>query len=174
MTKQISISQITDKDIARFWSHVDKSGECWNWTAARIKSYGVFFLGKRNLYAHRVAWFITYGAIEIGLCVCHKCDNGLCVRPDHLFLGTHADNSHDMVAKGRSARGHKQGAYTHPESRQKLYGERNGQSKLTLAQVREIRRLATSKLSQRVIASMFGIRQSEVSRIILRQRWNID
>lgn len=56
---------------------------------------------KRSLLAHRLAYAITYGPIGNGLLVCHKCDNPICVRPDHLFIGTQSDNQRDRVAKGR-------------------------------------------------------------------------
>lgn len=91
-------------DSARLWDHVSKTeGDgCWIWTRTRTsKGYGqLAFLG-RVVRAHRVAWEITFGSVPKGLFVLHRCDNPPCVRPSHLFLGTAADNSKDMVAKGR-------------------------------------------------------------------------
>lgn len=89
----------------RFWSKVDTDGDCWEWQAAKNpKGYGFFGLGRRgdgHALAHRVAYELTTGSIPDGLCVLHKCDNPGCVRPDHLWLGTRADNNRDMIGKGR-------------------------------------------------------------------------
>jgi hypothetical protein len=100
----------------RFWTKVNKFGPppahlphlggCWLWTAkARLREYGSIagvVNGKRRpLYTHRVSWELTYGPIPGALEVLHRCDTPLCVRPDHLFLGTQQDNLADARAKGR-------------------------------------------------------------------------
>lgn len=88
----------------RFWEKVDKTGDCWLWTSPP-RSGGYGGIGEpitgRMLAAHRVSWELHYGPIPDGLCVLHQCDVRLCVRPDHLFLGTKQDNTQDMIAKSR-------------------------------------------------------------------------
>jgi len=71
----------------------------------------------------RVVYTFERGKIPGGFCVCHTCDNRMCINPAHLFLGTHKDNAHDCIIKGRKAL---------------LYGERNGSHKLTESQVIQI------------------------------------
>ena len=97
----------------RFWAKVQKGAGCWLWTGCKgYDGYGHFRLGTRSATrAHRVSWELHYGPIPEGLLVCHRCDNPTCVRPDHLVLGTSADNERDKARKGKRAWGTAGGGY---------------------------------------------------------------
>lgn len=88
----------------RFFSKIDKNSEngCWIWTGSKVSNrYGGMLVGHKHMLAHRYSYELHKGKIENDLYVCHKCDNGFCVNPDHLFLGTQKDNMCDMIKKGR-------------------------------------------------------------------------
>lgn len=87
---------------------VKQETNCWEWQLSKVKGgYGKASLRGANLMAHRAVWESRRGQIPDGMILCHSCDNPACVNPEHLFLGTHSDNSADMVSKGRQAKGEK-------------------------------------------------------------------
>lgn len=147
----------SEDEIKRFNRHVFKTAKCWLWSAGvSSKGYGHFFVEGKQMPAHRVAWAIEHGADAGDLMVCHKCDIPSCVRPDHLFLGTNADNIRDMWAKGR---------------RKEPIGEASLNAKLTENEVREIRALRPQGVTAGDIAKRFGICYSHVYDIWNRVAW---
>lgn len=77
---------------------------CWYWTGERLKiGYGRTYNDGSHEMAHRASYRL-YKGDPAGKLVCHRCDNTLCVNPDHLFLGTHRDNTQDMLRKGRGSK----------------------------------------------------------------------
>lgn len=148
----------------RFRSKVDKSLSCWVWTGARLHQrhgdYGRISAGHRRgriLLAHRVSYEFSFGPIPDGMYVLHKCDNPPCVRPDHLFLGTQADNQADKLTKGRLIR---------------KFGEENPNAKLTWQEVHDIRkRYASERASAAKLAAEFGVSDDEILNIIHEVTW---
>lgn len=169
----------TERQLKNFWRRVEKTPGCWLWRGTIVRGgYGHVSINDETIKAHRVSWEIHKGAIPEGLRVLHHCDVRCCVRPEHLFLGTAAANSKNMVLKGRhrngngkgAAKGLRSGAYTKPWRRPR--GERHGNSKLTCEIVKEIRtRLATGE-SQESIAKDVRVCQTAVSAVHRRKTWN--
>lgn len=157
----------TEKEVKRFWDKVNKDHSdysynglpCWEWNAGcDAEGYGIARIWGLHLGAHRISYELKYGSIPFGLQVLHHCDNRRCVRPDHLFLGTHEINMKDRDQKGRQA-----------------MGEKNGMAKLTKEQVMEIRRrygrFGKGGEKLKALAKEFNISYQQISKIINFQRW---
>lgn len=149
----------------RFWEKVQKHGpyDCWIWSAsANDHGYGKFGTGSKRdgsnrwEHSHRVAWELTHGPIPERMFVCHRCDNPPCVNPAHLFLGTAADNSRDMISKGRH----------------RVKNGGTASSKLSAVEaIRVHQRYATGTVSQKDLGKEFGVSQSAVSSIVTGKLW---
>lgn len=141
-----------------FWAKVAKAGpdDCWLWTASRQGQYGcIGYAGKRER-AHRISWMLNNGPIPAGMDVMHKCDNPLCVNPNHLQLGTHAENMHDRDRKGR--------CISPP-------GELCGRAKLTWDDVNKIRTDYANGISRRQLAEEHHVNVMTIRQIVLRLTW---
>lgn len=153
---------------SRFWPRVAVGGpeECWLWNGSRTPDgYGQITVGSARdgtaarVHPHRLAWVLANGEIPDGLHVCHACDNPPCCNPQHLWIGTHADNMHDMISKGR--KGTRTG---------RCLGETNGRAKLTEREVEEIRARRPAE-TQRALAAEYGVSQSHIGAIEHGRRW---
>ena len=142
--------------------------ECWVWPNGQTTGgYGVIWDRDRGVskLAHRVAYEMFIGPIPEGLCVCHTCDNPLCVNPDHLWLGTRLDNNADRGRKGRTVSGEH---FRHNPTR----GSANVGAKLTEDQVRDIRRRIRGGESNPDIAKIYGVARNTVSQIRTGASWS--
>jgi hypothetical protein len=147
---------------ARFWRNVDKRGpnECWPWKGYLCCGYGKFrvFINRKKfirIRAHQFSWYLHTKIHSTGLQVCHKCDNPKCVNPDHLFLGTHADNQLDKFLKGRQ-----------------MKGETHVKAILTETQVIDIRhRCLVLKESRISVAELYGIKYKTLEPIVTGKNW---
>ena len=132
----------------RFWPKVHRGDGCWEWIGGyNPTGYGSFWYNGRSIQASRMAYLLTHGTIPDGMLVCHHCDTPSCVRPDHLFLGTPAENQHDAGRKGRRMK------------------------RLTLAQRVEIRgRHAAGGISQTALAREYGVCRTSIHQV-LKASW---
>lgn len=130
---------------------------CWVWGAPKNNTnrYGSVQYQRKKWKAHRLFYTFFKGEIPKGLYVCHSCDNPFCVNPEHLFLGTQADNMRDMRLKGRSDKVKKQGSA-------------NGRAKLTSANVIAIR---SSDISHNALARTYGVNPTTIASIRKNMLW---
>jgi hypothetical protein len=147
----------------RFWEKVEKSEGCWEWTGnLSEKGYGLFAPKKGHpMGAHRYSYLLANGHLPADLMICHHCDNPKCVRPDHLFAGTCADNLRDMREKGRWKR--KNLAFQD--------GDRNHQSKFGEEKVRWALWLHAEGYRQAEIMRLTGIPRKSVWNIVHGVTW---
>ncbi len=157
-----------------FRPHVRKTDNCWIWDNAKPSSgegYGYFYYNGTFFRAHRLAYVLATGhGIPRGFEICHSCDNRVCVRPSHLFLGTRSDNMRDASLKGKLKRSEahkKRIGETHS-------GEQNYFHRLTEAQVREIRSLNLPRYAQgryRDLARKYGVIPATISNVVKGRTW---
>jgi hypothetical protein len=141
----------------RFWTHVNKTDTCWLWTGGITGNYGALWTGLRNEGAHRCSWIIHNGPVPSGMYVLHHCDNGLCIRPDHLFLGTAQDNMDDKTNKARN---------------NVARGSTHYKTKLTNNDIIHIRRKYSLCNTKQVdLAEELGLSRSAIEKIVNNRTW---
>lgn len=174
---------MTEKDIARFWSKVNKDGpipphrqelgKCWVWVKGKFSfGYGAFWIipQRRNETAHKLSWMMVNGPIPDGKWILHKCDNPACCNPAHLFEGSHQENIDDMIKKGRQAKGATHFSATSPEKVVK--GESHHKAKLTESDVCEIRKRKVSfGEANKTIARDYGVTRQLIRMIVVGKIW---
>lgn len=148
---------IPERVLTRFENRYmpEPNSGCWLWFGFGAESrYPEFLVNGKRWRAHRFSWVIHNGFIPDGMLVCHKCDVKCCVNPEHLFLGTHQDNTNDMMKKGR---GKFNGV-----------GTKNSSVKLTEKEVILIRE---DERSYKKIGADYGVSGTNVGHIKLRKLW---
>lgn len=136
---------------------IDSETGCWNWTASKNNGgYGRIRFRNKEKLAHRASYEVHRGQIPEGLNVCHRCDNPACINPDHLFVGTQAENAADMVAKGRAPIPN-------------LRGSAHANAKLTEADIVAIR--AAKGVTLRELGEQYGVNGSTISWIRTGKGW---
>lgn len=153
--------ELSEKDVARFWSKVDRRGpdDCWPWGGwSNAFGHGRFDVKSQKLLAHRVALVAAGRPVPAkpNDCALHgDCSNPACCNPAHLRWGSKAENTHD---RDRLGRGDWSGNL----------GEKNSNARLTADAVREIR---SSDKTQRELAKIFGVSQVAISKVVRGLHW---
>jgi hypothetical protein len=145
------------RDVAeRFWEKVDKSGDCWLWTAGCLTAggYGSIRINGKAERAHRVAYTLTVGPIPDGMLLRHTCDNPKCVNPAHLLFGGKRENTKDALERG-----------------QHVVGEKHYKAKLQNHAIATIRSALAAGVPGKYLAKQFGVDQTTISSIKLGKKW---
>lgn len=167
----LSAAGMSLKDFKRFILKIEVTDECWTWKSSAKTRYGYFNLKGTSTRVNRLAWALSRGSI-CAVYVCHHCDNTKCVRPDHLFEGTQAENMLDMYAKGRATKHFGDEHWTHKMPERVMRREENGNAKLTEEAVAQLRcAFAEGTTNISALSRRFGIGRTQVYRVLERKSW---
>ena len=143
----------------RFWERVEKTTTCWWWRGVQTsKGYGRVAIAGQLWRVNRLAWTYEHGTIPKGSMVCHKCNNRLCVRPSHLYLGNAKSNAHDAIRAGTFNDNHQQIGIPHPK-------------KLVWYEVQQIRRLRKQGMARKELAQVFLVGEKTIQAITNYHTW---
>lgn len=154
---------------ADFWARVDRQPDgCWLWVGpVDIGGYGQMMMDGKEYQAHRLAWSLTNGPLAEGQQLNHRCDVARCVRPDHLTIGSQAENMREAMERGRHVGTQPERLAALPKAR----GEDHAHAKLTAEAVREMRRRHATGETITALGAAFTINITTVSRIVRRLAW---
>lgn len=155
--RHLNLPLTKEQLIQRFlWFIEPQENGCWKWTGGFLRNgYGQVRIAKKTRLTHRVSYELFIGPIPEGICVCHKCDNRWCVRPDCFFLGTRHENMGDCAKKGRSSHGS-----AHPNA---VFSE------LDVLQIRAAH--SAGGVTHKGLAKEYGVHLITIGRILRRERW---
>lgn len=180
-------SKLKSKAIRRFFSGIKKDSTtgCWEWSGTKNNhGYGMMGVCTDAILVHRYSWMHHYGEIPDGLIVCHKCDNPPCANPEHLFLGTHKDNVHDKILKGRDINTRNALKSTNAlktkntlrakgvlKVKDPSKARSRSDTKLTPEQVKEIKFLLRGGVKQAHVAKQFSVSRTTIMFINQGKTW---
>lgn len=142
----------TSNTVVKFEQNFEKNDGCWEWRGITwATGYGRFHFANKDWKAHRLAWSLYVGSLKKEDCLLHRCDNRLCVNPDHLFIGTRADNNLDKTKKNRQSK-----------------GEMVNTAKLTNEKVKEIR---ASSESTAELSEKYGVSYDHINKVKRKEVW---
>lgn len=154
-----------------FWSNVIKTDSCWIWNGKlNNKGYGVFCYDGLQL-AHRISWRLANGRIPPRMVIMHKCDNPSCINPDHLKLGTHLDNTRDMITKGRGKFGCTYDMHANFRAKTRSVQA----EKLTIHELLKIESMRNDGIPWEEISELFKIKPTSRNyKVVLRKLSNVN
>lgn len=155
MFKPIPLPDLSQIKLEKLLSNASQDkNNCLIWNKGKLKAgYGQFWYKNKGFLAHRVVTALVYGLPKEGDLALHSCDNPSCINPEHLRWGSNKDNMDDMIFRKRAG------------------GEKHPRAKLTEIQVKEIRKLHEFGLTQRKIASVYGVTSRQISTIVNKKQW---
>lgn len=171
--------KLTDNQLERFLYYIEKTSSCWIWTGDKtVSGYGSFHVYKNKVHikygAHRLSWALHHNQNPGKFFICHRCDNPICVNPEHLFAGTQQDNVNDMLSKGRGIMQRDPDRlknFLKLHSNRRARGDAHPGTKLTTVDVENIRALFEFGVPAKTLAKDFGVSKNTIWRVANGTTW---